>query len=120
MKKSSKNHIRKLASAGLGAFLVLGLNGCGESKANCKRNAQYAPDIKKALDQCEENDRYVNSKNLSNNTSSTNHNSGSSWVPMWLMMNNNSHSGYSYGSGESSKTSGYYATGGSHSSSSGG
>lgn len=58
-----RNHIVKLAQAGgVGLFLIAGLSGC-EDKSDCIKNAQYAPDVKKALEECQDK-RVVGSSGL--------------------------------------------------------
>jgi hypothetical protein len=117
-KDDTKNTFMKFSniSVGLAAFLVAGLGGCDGSndslatkQQKCK-NQEYK---NQHQEDCEDITRRFGSTSVNN----SGHSSGSSWVPMWMMMN--SHNGYSYGSGTGSKSSGY-VSGGSHSSSSGG
>ncbi len=119
-KNNKKPFIRSSGiSIGLATFLVVGLGGCDGSndslatkQQKCK-NQEYK---NQHQEDCEDISRRFGNTSV-NNTNSNSHSSGSSWVPMWMMMN--SHSGYSYSSGNSSKSSGF-VSGGSHSSSSGG
>ena len=106
-------------SIGLAAFLVAGLGGCDGSndslatkQQKCK-NKEYK---EQHQDDCEDITRRFGSTSVNN--TNANHSSGSSWVPMWMMMN--SHSGYSYSSGNSTKSSGFVSGGSSSSGSSSG
>lgn len=47
----NKNYIRTLATAGVGVFLITGLGGC-DNHDDCIRNAQYAPNPQKAMQEC--------------------------------------------------------------------
>ena len=121
-KENKKKSFTKVSgiSVGLAAFLVVGFGGCDGSndslatkQQKCK-NKEYK---EQHQDDCD--DIYRRFGSTSVNNTNTNHSSGSSWVPMWMMMN--SHSGYSYGSGDSAKNSGHFgSTSSGHSSSSSG
>lgn len=118
MKKSNKTNKRKCISSyktivtgGLATFLIFGLTGCdgsNESRDTKKQKCKLQSYKEEHLEECKDLENY-NTKNHSTNTS---------WLPLWLMMNNanngtsNAHSGYTYGSGTSSKSSGYYSSGG--------
>lgn len=121
--KKYKNSFKNTVNGGLATFLVLGLSGCDGSNDSLATKQQKCKLQEYRIQHQEECD---NIKERFGNTSvnnSNSHSSGSSWVPMWMMlhsMNNNAHSGYSYSSDSGSKSSGYFSTGGSHSSSSGG
>lgn len=114
--KKYKNSFKNTVNGGLATFLVLGLSGCDGSNDSLATKQQKCKLQEYRIQHQEECDN-INS-----------HSSGSSWVPYWLLMNNsingtnsNAHSGYTYGSSTStSKSSSYFSTGGSHSSSSGG
>ena len=123
MKKHNKRKYigsyKTIVTGGLATFLILGLTGCdgsNESKATKKQKCKLQSYKEEHLEECKdlEND---NTKNHSTNTS---------WLPLWLMMNNanngtsNAHSGYTYGSDTSSKSSGYHSSSGGGSISSGG
>lgn len=111
-------------SVGLATFLVVGLGGCDGSNDSLATKQQKCK-LQEYRIQHQDECQYI--KNEYGNTSVNNsHNSGSSWVPMWMMlhsMNNNAHSGYSYSSDSGSKSSGFFSSSSSHgsgSSSSGG
>lgn len=113
--KKYKNSFKNTVTGGLATFLVLGLSGCDGSNDSLATKQQKCKLQEYRIQHQEECD------NLNN------HSSGSSWVPYWLLMNNNTngnaHSGYTYGgstNNSTSKSSSYFSTGGSHSSSSGG
>lgn len=126
--KKYKNAFKNTVNGGLATFLVLGLSGCDGSNDSLATKQQKCKLQEYRIQHQEECDnikeRFGNTS--VNNTNSNSHSSGSSWIPMWLMMNNatngsNAHSGYTYGNSNSTnKSSSYFSTGGSHSSSSGG
>lgn len=116
--KKYKNSFKNTVNGGLAAFLVLGLNGCDGSNHSLATKQQKCKLQEYRIQHQEECD---------NINSSNSHSSGSSWVPMWLLMNNsingNAHSGYTYGNTNTSntsnisttKSSSYFSTGGSYS-----
>lgn len=97
--KSKKPFIKASGiSIGLAAFLVVGLSGCDDSNQSIATKQQKCKLQEYRLqhqEECEDiNRRFGNASVNANNY----HSSGSSWVPMWMMMNSmNSHAGYSYG-----------------------
>ena len=122
----NRNQVLKTSgiSVGLATFLVVGLSGCDGSNDSLATKQQKCK-LQEYRIQHQDECQYI--KNEYGNTSVNNsHNSGSSWVPMWMMlhsMNNNAHSGYSYSSDSGSKSSGFFSSSSSHgsgSSSSGG
>ena len=126
--KKYKNSFKNTVNGGLAAFLVLGLNGCDGSNDSLATKQQKCKLQEYRIQHQEECDN-INQRfgNTSVNNSNS-HSSGSSWVPMWLLMNNsingNAHSGYTYGNSSNnsntstnnaSKSSSYFSTGGSYS-----
>lgn len=111
-------------SVGLATFLVVGLGGCdgsNDSLATKQQKCKLQEYRLQHQDECQ----YIKNEygNTSVNNTGSSHNSGSSWVPMWMMlhsMNNNAHSGYSYSSDSGSKSSGYFSSSSSRSTSSSG
>lgn len=115
-------------SIGLAAFLVAGLSGCdgsNDSVATKQQKCKLDSYKEQHPEECEDINRRFGNTSV-NNTNSNSHSSGSSWVPMWMMMNSmNSHAGYSYGpssTGTTTKSSSYFSSSshGSSGSSSGG
>lgn len=116
-------------SVGLAAFLVVGLSGCDGSNDSVATKQQKCK-LDSYKEQHPEECNYLKSvygnTNVNSSNASTNHNTSTSWVPLWIMLhsmnsgNSNPHSGYSYSSGSNSSKSSYFSTGGSHSGSSGG
>lgn len=109
--KSKKPFIKASGiSIGLAAFLVAGLSGCdgsNQSVATKQQKCKLQEYRIQHQEECEDiNRRFGNT--------SVNTNSGSSWVPMWMMMNSmNSHAGYSYGpsnNGTTTKSSSYFSS----------
>ena len=104
-------------SIGLAAFLVVGLSGCDGSNDSVATKQQKCK-LDSYKEQHPEECNYLKSVygNTSvNNTNSNSHSSGTSWVPMWMMMNSmNSHAGYSYGPSSNgpttSKSSSYFSS----------
>ena len=123
--KTPKNRKHFLRTSGisvsLATFLVVGLGGCdgsNDSVATKQQKCKLEEYRLQHVDECQ------NIQNTYGNTNvnSGGHSSGSSWIPMWMMMhsvNSNAHSGYSYSSESSTKSSGFFSSSGSHSSSSG-
>ena len=127
---SNKKHIKKASQAitgGLAAFLVVGLAGCGDKgDPNCKDLA-YAPQWR--IDECKQQDSKLNSyAGSGSQNSGQTHSTGSSWLPLWLLMNSsvnsanstNAHSGYTYSFGSSSKSTSFFSSSSSGSSGSSG
>ena len=121
-KRNKKKYIgsyKNIVTGGLATFLIFGLSGCdgsNESKATKKQKCKLQSYKEQHLEECKDLENY-NTNSNTNTNSTTNHNN-TSWVPLWLMMNNsnnisNGHSGYTYGSDTSSKSSGYHNSGGS-------
>ena len=116
-------HIKKVGHAitgGLATFLIVGLSGCEDKDPNCKDLA-YAPQWR--IDECKQQEAKTNSyAGSGSHTSSQNHSAGSSWLPLWLLMNNsnNAHSGYTYGSSDGPKNNGFFKSSSGSSGSSGG
>ena len=108
-------------SVGLATFLVVGLGGCDGSNDSLATKQQKCK-LQEYRIQHQDECQYI--KNEYGNTSVNNsHNSGSSWVPMWMMlhsMSNNAHNGYSYSSDSGTKSSGYFSSSSSKSTSSSG
>ena len=128
MRKRNKNKYKysykNIVTGGLATFLIFGLAGCdgsNDSKATKKQKCKLQSYKEEHLEECKDLENY----NTTTNQSTTNHNN-TSWLPLWLMMNNanngtsNAHTGYTYGSDTSSKSSGYHSSGGSGGSASSG
>lgn len=123
--KSRKPFIKASGiSIGLATFLVAGLSGCdgsNQSVATKQQKCKLQEYRIQHQEECENINRRFGNTSV-NNTNSNSHPSGSSWVPMWMMMNSmNSHAGYSYGpsnNGPTTTKSSSYFSSGSHSGSS--
>ena len=106
-----RNHIKKAGYAitgGLATFLVVGLTGCEDKDSNYKDLA-YAPQWR--VDECKQQEIKLNNyAGSGSHNSGQTHSTGSSWLPLWLLMNNsnNAHNGYTYGSSNGSKNTGYF------------
>ena len=109
MKKNNKRKYigsyKTIVTGGLATFLIFGLTGCdgsNESRDTKKQKCKLQSYKEQHLEEC---------KDLENHSTNT------SWLPYWLMMNNanngtsNAHSGFTYGSNTSSKSSGYHSGG---------
>ena len=112
-KKKVIQTVTNIAKCGVGAFAVLGLNGCQDDNIARKCSDEY---IKVAppsmVEECKE---YYGKRISTENSSSSGHSSGvPSWLLMYMAMNNNSAATRS-GGYFSSPT--HYSTGGSHTSS---
>ena len=112
--KSKKPFIKASGiSIGLAAFLVAGLSGCdgsNQSVATKQQKCKLQEYRIQHQEECEDINRRFGNTSV-NNTNSNSHSSGSSWVPMWMMMN--SHAGYSYGpssTGTTTKSSSYFSS----------
>ena len=123
-------HIKKASQAitgGLATFLIIGFAGCGDKEdPNCKDLA-YAPQWR--IDECKQQDSKLNSyAGSGSQNSNQNHSNSTSWLPLWLLMNNsnnsagstNAHSGYTYGSSDGPKNNGYFKSSSGSTGSSGG
>ena len=112
-------------SVGLATFLVVGLGGCdgsNDSLATKQQKCKLQEYRIQHQDECDNITQRFGNTSV-NNTNNNSHNSGSSWVPMWLMMNsmnNNTHNGYSYSSDSGTKSSGYFSSSSSRSTGSSG
>lgn len=99
-------------SVGLATFLVVGLGGCDESNDSLATKQQKCKLQEYRIQHQDECDNITQRfGNTSVNNTGSSHNSGSSWVLMWMMlhsMNNNAHNGYSYSSDSGTKSSGYF------------